>query len=436
MTVSQPRIGTIVRLWFPLALTWAMMAAEGPIVQSIITRLPETATNLAAFGVALSIAFIIESPIIMLLSAATAYVKGAQSYVVVKQVALGLSAAVTGAMVLLLIPPIYRTLAEAVLHLPRELENRLYWCIVALTPWPGAIGVRRFYQGILIAARMNKYVAAGTLFRLGSILIGGSAILLMEHSAEHSAVWVSSLLSIAVIVEMLATLRMARRATLHIRQTTDPESYHPTPSRILRLYLPLAATSTITMGMGPIINAFMARLPAPIESLATFPVVDGLVFQFRSPLFAYQEVAIWLFSRYGVSLRIVRWTGYIVGSIATVCLMIVTLPTVSSVLYGSFPYRLDAALLPLATCATAMLLPLPLTSAAYSIERAALIVTNRVGAVTLSTLIESGITVAILSSIAITATSLMGLYAATIALAIGKIAAAMYLVLWARYQRS
>jgi len=56
------------------------MALEGPIVASVIARLEEAKLNLAAYGVALSVAFISEGPIIMLVSTATALVRDYPSY--------------------------------------------------------------------------------------------------------------------------------------------------------------------------------------------------------------------------------------------------------------------------------------------------------------------------------------------------------------------
>ena len=72
--------GIIFLFWVPLALTWLMMALEGPIVASVIARLQEAKLNLAAYGVALSVAFISEGPIIMLVSTATALVRNYSSY--------------------------------------------------------------------------------------------------------------------------------------------------------------------------------------------------------------------------------------------------------------------------------------------------------------------------------------------------------------------
>ena len=64
----------ICTFWLPLAGTWLMMAVEAPYLAAIVARLADPTENLAAFGVALSLAVIIEAPVIMLMSASTALV--------------------------------------------------------------------------------------------------------------------------------------------------------------------------------------------------------------------------------------------------------------------------------------------------------------------------------------------------------------------------
>jgi len=57
------------------------MAVEGPYLAAVIGRLPDVKVNLAAYGIAYSVALITESPIIMLMSASTALVKSRYSYI-------------------------------------------------------------------------------------------------------------------------------------------------------------------------------------------------------------------------------------------------------------------------------------------------------------------------------------------------------------------
>jgi hypothetical protein len=404
-----------------------MMAAEGLIIQSVLSRLPASEANLAAFGVAISLAFIVESPIIMLLSASTAYVKGSASYRTVRTVAFALSMGVTAVMASMLIPPAYEWIAQNVLALPSNIAASVYWCIAALMPWPGLIGIRRFYQGVIIAAHQNTFVALGTAFRLLTILVGAVVMYQLYQDRTDSAAVACGVLSCAVGLEMLATRLMARSAVRRAIKSPDPQHYHLTTRQLLWLYIPLALTSMVTMGIGPILVAFMSRFPAAVESLAVYPVVDGLVFQFRSPLFAYQEVAISLFAAYGVASSVVRRVGYRIAIISTTLLATIVITPLASIVYGTFPYQLSASLVERAVVSTAILLPLPFMSAVYSIERAALIVTSHSRQVAYSTMWEAVVTIVILGTMAFISLPVDGVYAASGAILIGKLAAAYYL---------
>src|SRR5690348_15732959 len=85
MTRPQLSTRTVILFWLPLAATWFMMALEGPYVAAIVARMPEAARGLAAFGVATSLAWLIESPIMMLLSASAALVRDRASYLALRR---------------------------------------------------------------------------------------------------------------------------------------------------------------------------------------------------------------------------------------------------------------------------------------------------------------------------------------------------------------
>lgn len=71
--------------WLPLAATWLMMSVEGPYLAALIARSPEPKFNLAAYGVAYSLALIIEAPIIMIISALVALVRDEYSFKEIKK---------------------------------------------------------------------------------------------------------------------------------------------------------------------------------------------------------------------------------------------------------------------------------------------------------------------------------------------------------------
>ena len=64
----------VLKLWLPLAVSFELMMLEGPAVQAAIGRLPAPELNLAAWGLTMGLSLLVESPIIMLLTTATALV--------------------------------------------------------------------------------------------------------------------------------------------------------------------------------------------------------------------------------------------------------------------------------------------------------------------------------------------------------------------------
>ncbi len=70
----------ILLFWAPLAASWALMSAEVPVLQAAIARLPDMQTQLAAFGIVMSLEIAIESPVIMLLATSTAMCTSGANY--------------------------------------------------------------------------------------------------------------------------------------------------------------------------------------------------------------------------------------------------------------------------------------------------------------------------------------------------------------------
>ena len=62
----------ITQTWWPLAAGWFLMTVEIPFLSAIIARHPEPQISLAAWGLVFSIALILASPAMMILSASTA----------------------------------------------------------------------------------------------------------------------------------------------------------------------------------------------------------------------------------------------------------------------------------------------------------------------------------------------------------------------------
>ncbi len=266
-----------------------MMSVEGPYLTALIARLSEPEFNLAAYGVAFSIALIVESPVIMLLSASIALVENKKTFLKLRSFIYSLNLALVLFMVILIYPPVYNKLAIGILNLPARVAHLTHMAIVLLIPWAPSIGYRRFYQGIMIKNNLTRLVALGTVIRL--IAMSATAFLLYRYTNTHGVIIGASALSAGVITEAFATKIMSLRIVRNICNSSE-EGKDISYKSILDFYFPLVLTSFISLGVQPIVTFFMGQSTNALESLAVLPVLNSLVFIFRAFGLSYQEVGV------------------------------------------------------------------------------------------------------------------------------------------------
>lgn len=418
----------IFRFWLPMAATWLMMALEGPFLAAVIARLPHASFNLAAYGVAYAFALLVEAPVIMLMSASTALVDSLYNYRRLLVFTYLLVAGVTACQLLLLIPPVFALVMERFLALPAEVVSLTRNALWLLLPWPGAIGYRRLYQGILIRSGRTRLVAIGTLVRLSSMTV--TALSLYFLLEPPGAVVGAAALSMGVAAEAVASRLMARGAlaTLPSSAPEGREGGTLTLPRIAHFYLPLALTSLISLAAHPLLTFFMGRAKAPVESLAVFPVVASLTFLFRSIGLSFQEVAIALLGKDPRNVRsLARFTGWLAVASSGGMALVASTPLASfwfERVSGLAPELAAFAFIP-----TALLVPVPFTMAVLSLQRALLVTARRTRPISLATGLE-------LLGIAVTfpllgwKVGVVGITAASISLVVGRVLANTFLF-WA-----
>lgn len=309
----------ILRLWGPLALNWLMMAIEGPILVSLIGRLPEAAEGLAAFSVAFAVALIVEAPIMMLLSAGAALGENRPNYERLWRFATSLNLPLSGLMGLLGIPSVFLWLNSHVWQLPEPMALRVAGAVWLLVPWPAAIGYRRLWQGILIRQARSRAVAWGTVVRLVALTLTAA---LASQTLPWPSVWIAALsLSAGVTAEMLAI-----RWWVHTSLAKLPR-YAEAPlsqKQILAFYTPLLLTSILHVALTPLLTTFMARGVEPLLSLAAYPAVTNTIFLFSCIGVAYQEVVIVLLGT--AAGRNLLPFAHALGSLSSLGLLLLALP--------------------------------------------------------------------------------------------------------------
>jgi hypothetical protein len=413
-----------VLFWLPLAATWFMMAMEGPYIAAIVARMPEAARSLAAFGVATSLAWLIESPIMMLLSASAALVRDRASYVALRRFAHMLNALVTLGMVILALPPVFDFVAERLIGLPHDIARLTHMATTAMILWPAAIGYRRFYQGILVRHHLTRRVAYGTIVRLVSMSLT-AALLAFAFHLPGALVGALALLA-GVLCEVFASRWMARHLVQSIvASEAVAEGTLLGQRAIARFYFPLALTSILSMAVGPLVTFGLGRGHFPLESLAVWPVVNSMLFLFRSGGVAFQEV--------GIALGHNRETGRtatLLGALASFALALVALTPLEIVWFerlSGLPHNLAT----FAVWPVRILVLFPALEYLLSFQRARWIIEHRTHVVSTATAIEAAVLAATLF-VTLGGFHLIGAVGGAVAMLAGRVAASGYLYVCAK----
>jgi progressive ankylosis protein len=416
----------IFTFWTPLAATWLMMSVEGPFLAAIIARLAEAKYNLAAYGVAFSLALIIEAPIIMIMSASTALVKDRDSFLRLRNFTYTLNISITLLMVVLLLPGIFYFLMIRIIGLPQDVAKLTHRACILLLPWPGAIGYRRFYQGILIRSNQTRRVAYGTMIRVTSMTT--TALILYFFFNIDGALVGTGALGVAVTLEAIFSRWMARHPVgqlLKMTESGDKSAPPITYKRITQFYYPLALTSILGLGVQPMITFFMGQSRMAIESLAVFPVVNSLVFIFRSMGLSYQEVGIALMGQNNENFRQLRNFAAMLGTGAVLVLSVIAFTPLSTIWYHEIS-GLSELLTSFSILPTQILVIMPALTVLLAFQRSVLVNNDHTAPITIATAIEVSFIIMVLF-LGIRVFDLVGIVAAALAIISGRVLANSYL---------
>lgn len=367
------------RLWTPLAASWALMAVEMPLLAAVVGRLPDEAVHLAAYGgIAFPIALVVEAPIIMLLAASTALCKDWGRYLFVRGFMVRSVVALTLLHGAIAFTPLYDLVAGDLLGSAPRVQEAGRLGLQLLLPWSGAIAYRRFLQGILIRTERSRWVGRGTVVRLAA-----NALVLGSLAAWTDLPGIavgSSAISAGVLAEA-AFVGWAVRPSLASLRAAAPALDPPLDlARFLRFYLPLALTPLVTLLLHPLGSAAMNRLPLPLESLAVWPAVHGLVFLTRSVGFAYNEVVVALAEAPGAAPVLHRFRNLLALSTTGVLMVLAATPLAG--LWFARASGLSPFLAALAAAATALAVPMPGLQALQSHSTGLLVAAHRTRGVT------------------------------------------------------
>jgi hypothetical protein len=282
------------------------MAIEHPMLAAVIARLPEPEPNLAIFGVTFSLSIIIESPVIMLLTAGTALARDKQSYERLLHFTHILAGVLTALHLIVGLTQLYPLILGKLMGVPSEILEVSRPTFLLMVPWHAGVAYRRLWQGVLIRFRRTWVVPVAIIARLLAIaLILAFGLLVGRFRGADLGVMAISIGIVAAAVTAYCFVRSTVRAHLSKPSSSD----EPLTWRgLLEFYMPLALTPMINLVGRPVLIVGLARAAQPLASLAVWPVITGALFLGRSLAMSCQEVVVALIDDKASFVKLSRFT--------------------------------------------------------------------------------------------------------------------------------
>lgn len=404
------------------------MGCELPLVSAVMARLPQATVSLAAYGgVVFPLALLLESPVIMLLSASTALCKDWQSYRLVRRYMFLAGGATTVFHALLAFTPLYDLVIGGLLHPPAEVLGPARTGLQIMLPWTLSIAYRRTQQGVLIRAGRSRAVGMGTLVRLGANVLTLAVGIWIGHIP---GIVIGTMAVAAGVASEALFAGIAVRPVLHEQLRHAPPAATPlTAAAFARFFAPLVVTPVILFLSGPITSGGMSRMPRALESLAVWPVVNGLVFALRSVGFALNEVVVAMLDRPGAARALGRF-GLGLAAVGVAALLLVA-GTPLSHLWFSKVSALPPELAALGGVAVWFAVLMPAISALQSCYQGSLLHAHRTRGITEAVLVYLGISTGILVA-GVATQKFIGIHVAILAMTVGSGGQLLWLRLRAR----
>jgi hypothetical protein len=232
-------------------------------------------------------------------------------------------------------------------------------------------------------------------------------------------------LSAAVLAEAIASRFMANQILNKIKIEniiSDGTSY----GGIFNFYYPLALTSLIGLGVHPMVTFFIGQSRMSLESLAVFPVINSLVFIFRSLGLSYQEVVIALIGEKSEYFNQLISFAKKLGLYLALGLIIIAVTPISYFWFNTVS-GLSEELSQFSKIPTIIISIMPALTVLISVQRAILVSQKNTSPITFATIIEVAIIILTLF-FGIKFFNLTGIVASVTAFILGRICAVIYLM--------
>ncbi len=369
---NEPTFRQMLALWLPLAASIVMMVLEPSTINIALGRTADAELALAAFGVAFSLALLIEAPIIMLLDASVARSTSRDAVALMRRFTLGLGLLVTAIGLIVSLTPLYSLIVERLMNIPADVAARARPTLQILSLWPLPIAWRRAHQGILIRAGRTAIITIATGVRLLTLAGGlfGGLLLLPDRGALVAGLAMVLSVSMEAVLITIATRPVLRDGS-YADDAAPDEQAHPTLSGLWRFYRPLVATTILRQSMRPALNAGIAAATMARESLAAWPVAWGFAILVTGPAWSLQQLTTAMATDQTAYYKVRRFTLSLSAIFFSLLSLVAFTPLYGSVMGGI--YNLSPELQELARPAVQLMVLLPLLMGAQAFLRGVLI---------------------------------------------------------------
>lgn len=278
------------RQFLPLSLSDVVMALGDPLITTGLARLPDARTNIAAAGMAKTLAVVFESPIIMVLHASNRLAATVASRRAMLRFTLWAVALLTVLLAGLALPPVFDRVAPHLLGAEATALATARSMLPVLVLWPAAIGLRRYYQGLLIHA--GQAVAIG---RSGVLRLATMAMVVAIGVYWHMPGWLMAALALIGGVVVEATLIAVAATATGATQPPRGGVAVALPSdmtSVWRFYRPLASSMLVVWGARALLLGIVARAADGPVAMAAWPAAWGLIVVVANATRMVQQVVI------------------------------------------------------------------------------------------------------------------------------------------------
>ncbi|MDQ7794752.1 MAG: hypothetical protein RDU89_10155 [bacterium] len=278
---DPPGAGTreLLRFFAPLAAASMMMMLTHSVVNGALARTSRPDVALAAYALALSLAVIVEAPVLAVRQMTMALASTADRFRIVQRVAVLTAAGSLAAAAVIAYTPLGRLAIVGLLGAPPHLVDEVLLAFRVLALLVITCTVRGLYQGLLIRNRATLVITLGMAGRVAAM--SALAWALTTHRWLDGAVLGAAIFIAGMLVEGLVSA-----AAVHLRQSRGEGWDRPAGEghrRIVRFYLPLVLAGVAASLGKPVINAGLARTPEAAAELAAFAVAAALAWILIAP---------------------------------------------------------------------------------------------------------------------------------------------------------